>query len=83
MDEKQRSKLSYCSLHIYYYARYGQLGPVRANKIKINYYLNVLYSVVYDVISIYDVLDIMLNNEANKIKRRPHSNMRPLTFIKH
>lgn len=70
MDE-----LIYCSLHIYYYACYGQLGPVRANKIKINYYLNVLYSVVYDVISIYDVLDIVLNNEANKIKRRPHSNM--------
>lgn len=64
MDE-----LIYCSLHIYYYARYGQLGPVRANKIKINYYLNVLNSVVYDVISIYDVLDIVLNNEANKNKK--------------
>ena len=35
-----------------------------ASKIKINYYLNVLYSVVYDVISIYDVLDRELNNEA-------------------
>lgn len=49
------------SLHIYYYAHYGQLGPVRANKIKINYYLNVLY--------VYDVLDIELNNEANEIKK--------------
>lgn len=76
MDE-----LIYCSLHIYYYARHGQLGPVMASKIKINYYLNILY--VYDVISIYSVLDIVLNNEANKIKRRPHSNMRPLPFIKY
>ena len=40
-----------------------------ASKIKINYYLNVLYSVVYDVISIYDVLDIVLNNKANEIKK--------------
>lgn len=38
-----------------------------ASKIKINYYLNVLY--VYGVISIYDVLDIELNNEANEIKK--------------
>ena len=38
-----------------------------ASKIKINYYLNILY--VYDVISIYSVLDIVLNNEANKIKK--------------
>lgn len=29
MDE-----LIYFSLHIYYYAWHGQLGPVRANKIK-------------------------------------------------
>lgn len=67
MDE-----LIYCSLHIYYYAQYGKLWQVRASKLE-NYYLNVLCS----------VLDIVLNNEANKIKRRPHSNMRPLTFIKH
>lgn len=64
MDE-----LIYYSLHLYYYARHGQLGPVRANKIIINYYLNVLYSVVYDVISIYDVLDVVLNNETNEIKK--------------
>lgn len=38
-----------------------------ASKIKINYYLNILY--VYDVISIYSVLDIVLNNEANKNKK--------------
>lgn len=38
-----------------------------ASKIKINYYLNVLY--VYDVISIYSVLGTVLNNEANKIKK--------------
>lgn len=55
MDE-----LIYYSLRIYYYARHGQLGPVMASKIKINYYLNILY----DVISIYSVLDIVLNNEA-------------------
>ena len=60
MDE-----LIYYSLRIYYYARHGQLGPVMASKIKINYYLNILY----DVISIYSVLDIVLNNEANKNKR--------------
>lgn len=38
-----------------------------ASKIKINYYLNILY--VYDVISIYSVLGRELNNEANEIKK--------------
>ena len=63
MDE-----LIYYSLHLYYYARYGKLGEVRGSKLEI-----ILFK--YDVIS---VLDIMLNNEANEIKRRPHSIMRPL-----
>lgn len=63
MDE-----LIYYSLHIYYYALYGKLGEVRGSKIKIYYYLYV-YDVVYG---------IELNKEANKLKRRPHSNMRPL-----
>lgn len=53
MDE-----LIYYSLHLYYYARYGKLWQVRASKLEI-YYLNVLCS----------VLDIVLNNEANKIKK--------------
>jgi len=50
MDE-----LIYCSLHIYYYALYGKLGEVRGSK------LEILFK--YDVVS---VLDIVLNNEANK-----------------
>lgn len=53
MDE-----LIYCSLHIYYYAWHGKLWQVRASKLEI-YYLNVLCS----------VLDIVLNNETNKIKK--------------
>lgn len=48
----------YCSLHIYYYAYYGKLWQVRASKLEI-YYLNVLCS----------VLDVVLNNEANEIKK--------------
>ena len=54
MDE-----LIYYSLHLYYYARYGKLGEVRGSKLEI-----ILFK--YDVIS---VLDIMLNNEANEIKK--------------
>nr|DAW51751.1 MAG TPA: hypothetical protein [Bacteriophage sp.] len=53
MDE-----LIYYSLHIYYYAWHGKLWQVRASKLEI-YYLNVLCS----------VLDIVLNNEANKNKK--------------
>lgn len=53
MDE-----LIYYSLHIYYYAWHGKLWQVRASKLEI-YYLNVLCS----------VLDIVLNNEANEIKK--------------
>lgn len=53
MDE-----LIYFSLHIYYYAWHGKLWQVRASKLEI-YYLNVLCT----------VLDIVLNNEANKIKK--------------
>ena len=56
------------SLHLYYYALHGKLGEVGGSKIKINYYLYV-YDVVYG---------IELNKEANELKRRPHSNMRPL-----
>ena len=67
MDE-----LIYCSLHIYYYALHGKLGEVRGSK------LEILFK--YDVVI---VLDIMLNNKANEIKRRPHSNMRPLLSKKH
>ena len=52
MDE-----LIYCSLHLYYYALYGKLGEVRGSKLEI-----ILFK--YDVIS---VLDVMLNNKANKI----------------
>lgn len=54
MDE-----LIYCSLHIYYYAWYGKLGEVRGSKLEI-----ILFK--YDVIS---VLDVVLNNEANEIKK--------------
>ena len=54
MDE-----LIYCSLHLYYYAYYGKLWQVRASKLEI-----LLFK--YDVIS---VLDVMLNNEANEIKK--------------
>nr|DAN77440.1 MAG TPA: hypothetical protein [Caudoviricetes sp.] len=62
VDEKKWTcELIYYSLHLYYYARHGQLGPVMASKIKINYYLNVLY--------IYDVLDRELNNKADEIKK--------------
>lgn len=53
MDE-----LIYYSLHIYYYALHGKLGEVRGSK------LEILFK--YDVIS---VLDIELNNEANKFKK--------------
>lgn len=53
MDE-----LIYYSLHLYYYALYGKLGEVRGSK------LEILFK--YDVIS---VLDIVLNNEANKNKK--------------
>lgn len=56
MDE-----LIYYSLHLYYYALYGKLGEVRGSK------LEVLFK--YDVIS---VIYIVLDNEANKLKRRPH-----------
>lgn len=54
MDE-----LIYCSLHICYYALYGKLGEVRGSKLEI-----ILFK--YDVIS---VLDVVLNNEANEIKK--------------
>ena len=54
MDE-----LIYYSLHLYYYALHGKLGEVRGSKIKI-----ILFK--YDVIS---VIYIMLNNEANEIKK--------------
>nr|DAN02397.1 MAG TPA: hypothetical protein [Caudoviricetes sp.] len=54
MDE-----LIYYSLHIYYYAWYGKLGEVRGSKLEI-----ILFK--YDVIS---VLDVVLNNEANEIKK--------------
>ena len=54
MDE-----LIYCSLHIYYYALHGKLGEVRGSKLEI-----ILFK--YDVIS---VLDVVLNNEANEIKK--------------
>lgn len=54
MDE-----LIYYSLHLYYYALYGKLGEVRGSKLEI-----ILFK--YDVIS---VLDIVLNNEANKNKK--------------
>lgn len=54
MDE-----LIYCSLHLYYYALHGKLGEVRGSKLEI-----ILFK--YDVIS---VLDVMLNNKANKIKK--------------
>jgi hypothetical protein len=54
MDE-----LIYYSLHIYYYALYGKLGEVRGSKLEI-----ILFK--YDVIS---VLDVVLNNEANEIKK--------------
>lgn len=53
MDE-----LIYFSLHIYYYALYGKLGEVRGSK------LEILFK--YDVVS---VLDVVLNNEANEIKK--------------
>ena len=53
MDE-----LIYYSLHLYYYAWHGKLWQVRASKLEI-YYLNVLCS----------VLDVVLNNEANKTKK--------------
>lgn len=56
MDE-----LIYFSLHIYYYALHGKLGEVRGSK------LEVLFK--YDVIS---VIYIVLDNKANKLKRRPH-----------
>lgn len=67
MDE-----LIYYSLHLYYYARHGKLWQVRASKLEI-YYLNVLCS----------VLDIVLNNKANEIKKAAAYLVRPLTFIKH
>lgn len=54
MDE-----LIYYSLHLYYYALHGKLGEVRGSKLEI-----ILFK--YDVIS---VLDVMLNNEANEIKK--------------
>ena len=54
MDE-----LIYCSLHIYYYALHGKLGEVRGSKLEI-----ILFK--YDVII---VLDVVLNNEANKNKK--------------
>lgn len=53
MDE-----LIYYSLHIYYYALHGKLGEVRGSK------LEILFK--YDVII---VLDVVLNNEANEIKK--------------
>lgn len=53
MDE-----LIYYSLHIYYYAPYGKLGEVRGSKLEILFKYNVII-----------VLDVMLNNKANKIKK--------------
>lgn len=53
MDE-----LIYYSLHLYYYALHGKLGEVRGSK------LEILFK--YDVII---VLDVVLNNEANEIKK--------------
>ena len=53
MDE-----LIYCSLHLYYYAWHGKLWQVRASK------LEILFK--YSVLVIYDVV---LNNEANEIKK--------------
>ena len=59
VDEKKWTcELIYFSLHLYYYALYGKLGEVRGSK------LEILFK--YDVIS---VLDVMLNNEANEIKK--------------
>nr|DAO81730.1 MAG TPA: hypothetical protein [Caudoviricetes sp.] len=49
-------ELIYYSLHIYYYALYGKLGEVRGSKLEI-----ILFK--------YGVLDIMLNNKANEIKK--------------
>ena len=46
------------SLHLYYYARYGKLGEVRGSKLEILFKYNVI-----------SVLDVMLNNEANEIKK--------------
>lgn len=43
---------------MYYYALHGKLGEVRGSK------LEILFK--YDVIS---VLDVMLNNKANEIKK--------------
>lgn len=56
--KKWTCELIYYSLHIYYYAWHGKLWQVRASKLEI-YYLNVLCS----------VLDVVLNNEANEIKK--------------
>jgi hypothetical protein len=56
--KKWTCELIYLSLHLYYYALYGKLGEVRGSK------LEILFK--YDVVS---VLDIMLNNEANEIKK--------------
>lgn len=67
MDE-----LIYCSLHLYYYALYGKLGEVRGSK------LEILFK--YDVII---VLDVMLNNEANEIKKAAAYLVRPLLSKKH
>ena len=53
MDE-----LIYCSLHTYYYALHGKLGEVRGSKLEILFKYNVV-----------SVLDIVLNNEANEIKK--------------
>lgn len=58
MEWKTEEWIKLLTLYIYYYAWHGQLGPVRADKTKI-YYLNVLCS----------VLDVMLNNETNEIKK--------------
>lgn len=62
MDE-----LIYYSLHIYYYALYGKLGEVRGSKLEILFKYNVII-----------VLDVMLNNEANKIKKAAAYLVRPL-----
>lgn len=54
--KKWTCELSYFSLHLYYYALHGKLGEVGGSKLEI-----ILFK--------YSVLDIMLNNKANEIKK--------------
>lgn len=58
MEWKTEEWIKLLSLHIYYYALHGKLGEVRGSK------LEILFK--YDVII---VLDVVLNNEANEIKK--------------